>query len=80
MGVPPYAAAGRMRGEDLPVLPRVYSFPFEVPEYVEKFVKAGVPIELHLYEGVPHVFHVFVPTSKIARQAFENRMNAMLSI
>lgn len=85
--VPPYAAASRIREEDVRGLPRMYievgqldNFLFEVLEYVQKFVKAGVPVEFHLYEGVPHAFHIFAPSSKIARRAFNNRLNAVLSI
>lgn len=71
----------------MPGLSRMYidvgqldNLPFQVLDYVQKFVKTGVPVEFHLYVGVPHAFHIFAPTSKIARQAFENRLNATLSI
>ncbi|KAG6355742.1 hypothetical protein INS49_003707 [Diaporthe citri] len=85
--VPPYAAAARISDEHVQGLPRMYidvaqldNLLYEVLEYVQKFVKAGVPVEFHLYEGVPHAFHIFAPTSKIARRAFENRLNAILDI
>ncbi|KAK2598440.1 hypothetical protein N8I77_011856 [Diaporthe amygdali] len=85
--VPPYAAAARIRKEEVKGLPPMYidvgqldNFLFEVLDYVQKFVKAGVPVEFHLYEGVPHAFHIFAPTSKIACRAFDNRLNAVLNI
>lgn len=85
--VPTYAAAVRISEADVKGFPPLYidvgqlgNFLSGVLAYVQKFVKAGVPGEFHLYEGVPHAFHIFAPTSKVACRAFENKSNAMLSI
>lgn len=82
-----YAAAARISEEHFQGLPRMYidvgqldNFLYEVLDYVQKFVRAGVAVEFHLYGGVPHAFHIFAPASKIARRAFENRLNAILSV
>lgn len=83
--VPIYAAPGRLSMEDCKGLPAVYidvgqldNFLFEAIVFVRHLTKAGVSIEFHVYEGVPHAFQVFAPTSNVARRrAFE--IDGMLS-
>lgn len=85
--VPPYATAARVSDEHVQGLARMYidvgqldNFLYEVLDYVQKFVKTGLLVECHSYEGVPHAFHTFALTSKIARRAFENRLDSILTI
>lgn len=54
--VPPYATAVRISDEHVQGLARMYidvgqldNFLYEVLDFVQKFVKAGVPVEFHLY-------------------------------
>ncbi|CAK7229393.1 hypothetical protein SEUCBS140593_007227 [Sporothrix eucalyptigena] len=81
--VPAYAAAARV--SDISGLPPLYLdvgqldlFLREDFAYVQKFVEANLPVEFHIYEGVPHAFQRFAPASRVAKQAVANRCNAML--
>lgn len=83
--VSPYAAAARIT--DVRGLPPLYldvgqldMFVHEDVAFMQKFVAANAPLEFHLYSGVPHAFQRFAPTSKVAQQAFANRLGAMTSI
>ncbi|KAJ5814255.1 uncharacterized protein N7503_001005 [Penicillium pulvis] len=82
--VPPYAAAVRL--EDVRGLPPLYydcgqldMFIHEGATYAQKFIMANIPVDMHVYEGVPHAFQRFAPTSKVAQRALANRVAAMLS-
>lgn len=57
--IPPYAAAARISDAHVQGLPRIYidvgqldNFLYEILAYVQKFFKAGVPVEFHLDESV----------------------------
>ncbi|KAL4809789.1 Alpha/Beta hydrolase protein [Aspergillus unguis] len=80
--VTPYAAAGRV--EDVRGLAPLYldcgqldMFIHEGLVHVQKFIAANIPVEFHIYDGVPHAFQRFAPASKVARQAVANRLAAM---
>ncbi|KAF9891532.1 hypothetical protein FE257_003999 [Aspergillus nanangensis] len=82
--VPPYAAAARV--EDVSGLPALYidcgqldMFIHEGVAYAHKFVTANIPVECHVYEGVPHAFQRFAPSSQVAQRALANRVAAMRS-
>jgi acetyl esterase/lipase len=83
--VSPYAAAARIT--DVSGLPPLYldvgqldMFVHEDVAFVQKFVTANAALEFHLYSGVPHAFQRFAPASQVAKQAFANRVGAILSI
>ncbi|KAK3944214.1 Alpha/Beta hydrolase protein [Diplogelasinospora grovesii] len=84
--VPPYAAAARL--EDAKGLPPLYLdcgqldlFIHENVAFVNKFVAANnIPVECHIYPGVPHAFELFAPTSKAAQKALANRLEAIMSV
>ncbi|KAJ5661533.1 uncharacterized protein N7477_009149 [Penicillium maclennaniae] len=82
--IPPYAAAVKL--EDVRGLPPLYfdcgqldMFIHEGSTYAQKFIMANIPVEMHVYQGVPHAFQRFAPTSKVAQRALANRVAAMLS-
>lgn len=84
-GVPPKDAPARMT--DATGLPPMYVdageldiFRDEILEYVRKFGKAGISVELHLFPGCPHAFEAFAPNSKFGKAAFQGRVNAMTSV
>jgi triacylglycerol lipase len=71
--VSPYAAAAR--AEDLSGLPPTFLstgsldlFLEEDLEYARRLMRAGVPVELHVYPGGFHAFNV-APDAEVARQA-----------
>lgn len=45
-------------------------------EYAQRFISANIPVELHVYKGVPHAFQRFAPKSGVATRAMANRLNA----
>jgi acetyl esterase/lipase len=72
-GVSPYAAAAR--AEDLSGLPPAYIacgaldlFIEENLDYARRLMRAGVPVELHVYPGAPHGFPM-APEAAVSRQA-----------
>lgn len=82
--VPPYASVARL--QDVQGLPPLYldcgqldMFIHEGVAYAHKFVTAGIPVDLHVYPGVPHAFQRFAPGSGVAQRALANRVAAMLS-
>ncbi|KAM3414451.1 hypothetical protein BST61_g9616 [Cercospora zeina] len=83
--VPELAAASRVK--DVSQLPPLYIdcghldlFTHQAYAYAGKFLEAGVPLEYHLYTGVPHSFQRFAPTAGVTERAFANRVAAMLSV
>jgi acetyl esterase/lipase len=80
-----YAAPARAK--DLKGLPRTYLdvsgldiFRDECLEYAARLVKAGVPLEFHLWEGVPHSFEGSAPNIPVSVAATARRDLAMTSI
>ena len=76
--VPIYAAPAR--ATDLSGLPPTYIdtgtldiFHDEDLDYGKRLIAAGVSVEGHLWNGVPHGFDYFAPDSAIARRAWEAR-------
>jgi acetyl esterase/lipase len=82
--VPEYAVAAR--NENVFGLPGLYMdctrLDILLPEnlkYLEKFVAAKIPIEFHLYDGLPHGFTSLAPSASCTQRAISNRVRAMLS-
>ena len=80
--VPAYAAPARTT--DFSNLPPTYIdvggldiFRDESLAYAAGLAKAGVPVELHVFPGVPHGGEVFAPQSEIARQIWQVRLGAI---
>lgn len=80
-----YAAPGR--AEDLTGLPPVWIdcgqldiFVAENVAFVAKLIKANVPVEFHLYPGVPHGFAAYAPQSVIAKLAIQTLQAAFASV
>jgi len=81
VGVSPYAAAAR--AGDLTGLPRTYIatggldlFLEEDLDYARRLMRAGVPVELHVYPGGFHGFD-FDPTADVSVRARRDSMNAL---
>lgn len=80
--VSPYAAPARR--DDLSGLPPTYIdvgtidiFRDEDLRYAIALGRAGVPVELHLYDGVPHGFDLLAPASDVGRAAMGNRVRRL---
>lgn len=80
-GVSPYAAAAR--ADDLTNLPPTYIatggldlFLEEDLDYARRLMRAGVPVELHVYPGGFHGFD-FDPTAEVSARARRDSMDAL---
>ncbi|MBB5685962.1 alpha/beta hydrolase [Sphingobium boeckii] len=80
-GVSPYAAAAR--AEDLAGLPGAYIavgaldlFAEENLDYARRLMRAGVPVELHLYPGAYHGFEL-AANAALTLRAHDNSINAL---
>lgn len=51
----------------------------EDADFAARLAKANVPVEFHLYPGVPHAFEALAPGSKLQLLSFANRLRAMQS-
>lgn len=78
------AYAAPARRTDLAGLPPTYIdvgtmdiFRDEDLRYAIALAQAGVPVELHLYDGVPHGFDLLAPTSDVSRQAMDHRIRRL---
>lgn len=76
--VSPYAAAGR--ATDLSGLPATYLeagscevFRDEMLDYALRAAQAGVPVEVHSWEGGFHAFEIFAPETEISRACLAAR-------
>ncbi|KAJ9132080.1 Carboxylesterase NlhH 1 [Pleurostoma richardsiae] len=83
--VPSYAIPARAK--DVSGLPSTYIdvgsldlFRDESVSFAARLLAAGVDVELHLYEGVPHCFDLIAPDIQITRNAWENRHRAIRGI
>lgn len=54
-------------------------FVHEDLEYARRFVAANIPVDLHIYPGLPHGFEALSPGTDVTKRAYENRYKAMLS-
>lgn len=79
-----YSAPARV--ESVEGLPPLYLdcgqldlFVHEDLEYARRFVAANIPVDLHIYPGLPHGFEAFCAGTDVTRRAYENRYKAMLS-
>jgi len=80
-GISPYAAAAR--ATDLSGLPPAFIyvgaldlFLDEDLDYAQRLLAAGVPTELHVYDGAYHGFEVAVD-SNVAQRAFRDRIEGL---
>jgi acetyl esterase/lipase len=79
-----YAAPARVESVD--GLPPLYldsaqldMFVHEDLEYARQFVTANIPVDLHVYPGLPHGFEAFSSGTSATKRAYENRFRAMTS-
>lgn len=70
--------------EDLSGLPPVFSYIGTVDplldeniEYWTRLIRAGVPVEYHIFPGCYHSFEIAVPDSKYAKMAYELMYSAL---
>ena len=70
--------------EDLNGLPPVFSFIGTVDplldeniEYWNRLIRAGVPVEYHIFPGCYHSFEIAVPESRYAKMAYELMYGAL---
>ncbi|KAF5564837.1 lipase esterase [Fusarium phyllophilum] len=49
----------------------------EVVTYAARLLAQNVPVELHVYPGVPHAFELIAPNIGVSKRAVENRRRAM---
>lgn len=77
-----YAAPAR--AQDLSGLPPTYIdvghldfFVKEDIEYAARLLAAGVPVELHVYPGLPHDFEAIGSGARIVKSALENRLRVV---
>ena len=83
--VPPVVAPARL--EDYKGLAPAYIdagdldiFRDEDIAYAQNLARSGVPVELHVYPGVPHGWERFAPHSASAQRAMADRARAVASI
>ncbi|KAG9497252.1 hypothetical protein J7337_012046 [Fusarium musae] len=50
----------------------------EVVTYAARLLAQNVPVELHVYPGVPHAFELIAPNIEVSKRAVENRRRAMM--
>ncbi|HEY3260790.1 MAG TPA: alpha/beta hydrolase [Pseudonocardiaceae bacterium] len=84
-GVSPYAVPAR--ATELGGLPPAFVatgdldlFADEDIEYARRLVRAGVPVELHVYPGGIHGFDLFAPDSGLARRLVRDRDEALARV
>ncbi|KAJ0158671.1 Carboxylesterase NlhH [Colletotrichum tanaceti] len=83
--VPAYAAPAR--ATDVAGLPPTYIdvggvdlFCAEAVAFAGRLAAANVPLEMHVYPGLPHIFDLYAPTIELTRRAIENRLRAARSL
>ncbi|KAF7585497.1 hypothetical protein BBP40_010808 [Aspergillus hancockii] len=83
--VEPYAAPARVGSVE--GLPPVYVdcgqldiFVRQDAEYASRFIEAGIPVEFHVYPGLPHGFEGLAPLAACTKRAMENRCRAIREI
>ncbi|KAF5010952.1 hypothetical protein FDECE_2915 [Fusarium decemcellulare] len=80
-------AASPARVTDVTGLPPLYLdvgqldlFLGEDIDYAYKFLNAGIQTELHVYPGVIHAFQRWAHSSHVVKQAFVNRLRAIVTL
>lgn len=80
-------AASPARATDVTGLPPLYLdvgqldiFMPEDVDYALKFLKGGIQAELHVYPGVIHAFQRWSQASHVVKQAFVNRLRAIITV
>jgi len=80
-------AVGPARLIDAAGLPKTYIevgeldiFREEGIAYAQKLMQAGVPTELHVHAGAPHVFDRIAPTAAISQRALADRFSNILAV
>lgn len=81
----PYAAPARASSvQDLPpTYMDVGGLDIFLPEiscFANRLAAVNNELELHIYPGIPHGFEALNPTSKVAQQAFVNRVHALRGV
>ncbi|KAJ5520431.1 hypothetical protein N7463_000884 [Penicillium fimorum] len=81
--VPAQAAPARVETvEGLPPMyidcPQLDIFVKENSEYVRRFLEANIPVEFHVYPGLPHGFEGLAPMCSAVQRAMANRLRAMM--
>ncbi|WQF82065.1 Putative alpha/beta hydrolase-3 [Colletotrichum destructivum] len=83
--VPAYAAPAR--ATDVAGLPPTYIdvggvdlFCAEAVAFAGRLAAANVPLEIHVYPGLPHIFDLYAPAIELTRWAKENRLRAARSL
>lgn len=76
--------ASPARAENLAGLPPTYIdcgqldiFIDEDTEYARRLIKARVPVEFHVYPGMPHAFQAYAPDAAYSKLAIENELRAI---
>jgi acetyl esterase/lipase len=49
-------------------------------QHAARVANAGIPMELHVYPGVPHGFELFAPKTQMAKMVTQNQVRAILSV
>lgn len=83
--VSPYAAPAR--ANDLTGLPETYLdvgdldiFRDEDVRYAQRLAAAGVPTELHVHPGCPHIFETVAPEADVSIRAVSDRVRRLRSL
>jgi acetyl esterase/lipase len=53
---------------------------YEAIAYAQHLAQAGVPVEFHLYPGVPHGFDFIAPQAAITQRAVQNRLRVLQAL
>lgn len=82
--IEPYGAPARV--ESVEGLPPLYLdsaqldiFVHEDLDYARRFVAANIPVDLHIYPGMPHGFEALAAGASVTKKVYENRYKAMTS-
>ncbi|PPJ60887.1 hypothetical protein CBER1_11211 [Cercospora berteroae] len=55
-------------------------FIFESMKFASRLVEAMVPIEFHVYPGMPHSYQAYAPNVKFSKMHLQNVLNAIGSV
>lgn len=81
------AYAAPTRATDLALLPAAYIdvgdldiFRDEDVAYALRLARAGVPTEVHVHPGCPHVFDILAPNAAVSRRVFADRIRRLRGV